>query len=1151
MSKVVKAVVGVVATVVGVVTGQPWLIQLGVTMLASTLGDVLRGGGSKRRNAASSTIQVGEVSRQAILGRAATAGSLVDAFNYGGKDGTDWEVLVIALADHRCDALEGFYVNDSYVNFAGDGAVAGYNGQLVVNWRSGTESQAVPALLTANSAGWTANDRGRGVAYVAVAYKADAADAKNPVWPGGRPRFRWVVRGLRCYDPRKDSTAGGSGAHRHNNPATWEWSENPIVARYNWVRGIHACDRVGQPEQLLIGRGLSTIAAPPANLFHRANLCDEVVGGAARYRVGGIIEAVEPFIEIENDIAAACGGTIVQPEGAVEIDPGEARAPIAHFTDDDLLVGSRVKWSDFLGTGDSGWINTVVALFTDPAQQWQERSAPVRRDVADVLADGGPREQQVRLSLVSWKAQAERVAEIVRRFGRLWGRAEVTLPPRFAFVEEGDWVTWQSARHFGGATRTFRVEAYGSDEKWHHRLVLRQISASVYSDTAPLDDGVVAVQQPAPPPIAAPGVGAWAAVAGAMNGDGLQLPALIVTGASDDPAARFVRIEHFKGIAAPGVGAVWTEEGLFGPDIVRREIPVAAGATYWVAVSYVVEGVSGARRVLGPVALPGNFVSLPGLGAGALAAKDEVGGKNVVRNSSFEYGAPARVDLADGGQAFIQVLTGAAPDGLKFARIAPVGGHGYYYSSNTFIATGTKAVLSAWVKDSGVLSSTLNGGWSDPSAPDVPCWFEICLRDESTGTNYAITAPPIAAPAASGWIRYSASVSGLVPGHVYIPQFRLNGFLGRRAVDVDAIQIEQGDVLTAFGLRSDEAQWDQVSNMPQNIGELTGMEGIRNNLLSLSTDGVLYGGGGGAVTLAGIDTPGVIGRTARLSPSTGRVDDPQAYNTQFILGPRNVTTLSPIYTVNATDVTVSLPAHSRKIAGPSGPVTLDYGAASGNVAFSSYWIAYIDDPSLAGIATPAVTFTSNPDDLLFPGRYQIASGVSPSSAGSGGGVGSGGGGGGGWDNCVACYAWVEVRTKPSLRPSFTLDGRTWVRAGDVIAGDHVRVLTDDCASTAWRVVDSNQLEPQPGVRIVAASGHAIDLSASTPITLRDGSTVLAPEAAAHLIPVDRDGQLAWEPCSVTPIGELTVAHISCSDGTYLAGNIPGQGIYSHNTYYKP
>lgn len=600
MSKVVKIIVGAALVVAGVVTGNFQLIMMGVSMVGGALLQPKMG--NKKRAASSAQIQIGEVPREAIVGTAATAGSLVDGFNYGGKYGTDWEVLVIALADHRCAELQGFYVNDVYVAYGADGNVAGYNNQLQVYWRSGTEAQTVPAILTSYGPGWTANDNGAGVSYVVVAYKADDAEAKNPIWPGGRPRFMWVVRGAFCYDARKDTTVGGSGAHRIDVPATWEYSDNPIVTRYKWVRGFYACDRVGQPAQLLVGRGLTAIEAPPQNVFARANLCDEVVGGEKRYRVGGAINAAETFIEVEEDFAAACAGTIVQPEGCVEIDPGEARAVVATFTDRDLVVGSRVRWNNrILSTSSDDWVNTVVASYIEPTQKWAEHAAPVARDPADIAADGMPRELRLLLGFVTWTKQAQRCAEIVRRMGRLPGRAEVTLPPRFSEIEEGDWVQWQSARHFGGATLTFRVEGWGSNEKWHHTLTLRQISASVYSDTAPLDDGSIAAPSPAPPTIGAPAPGAWALAGGQLDAGGVATPALIVTGATDDTQARFVRMEYVQGAGAPGPGTVWTDAGVTGPDVTRREFSVAAGGTYYVAVSYVVDGIQGDRRVLGPV----------------------------------------------------------------------------------------------------------------------------------------------------------------------------------------------------------------------------------------------------------------------------------------------------------------------------------------------------------------------------------------------------------------------------------------------------------------------------------------------------------------------------------------------------------------------
>lgn len=602
MSKVVKVIVGVAAIAVGaLVPGMQFLIGAGISMVGSALLQP-KLGGAKNRAAAAMQVQIGEGPREARVGKSATAGGLVDAFNYGGKYGTDWEVLVLDLADHRCHGLEGFYVNDSYVAFAGDGPVAGYNGQLEVYWRPGTENQTVPAILTAHGPGWTANDNGAGVAYVVVAYKADDPEAKNPVWPGGRPRFLWIVRGAFCYDARKDSSVGGSGAHRIDQPATWEYSENPIVTRYKWVRGFYACDRVGDPTQLMIGRGLSAIEAPPANVFARANLCDEIVAGEPRYRVGGAIGATEAFLDVEEDFAAACAGTIVQPEGCVEIDPGEARAIVATFTDDDLVVGSRVRWNNrMLSIADDEWVNTIVPSFIDPAQKWTEHSAPVRRDPADLIADGGPREQRAMLGFVTWSKQAQRVGEIIRRLGRLPGRGEVTLPPRFANIEEGDWVQWQSARRFKGATYTFRVEAWASNEKWHHTLTLRQISASVYSDTAPLDDGSIAYQPPAPPAIGAPGAGAWTVAADYLDAGSIRTPALIVTGTVDDRNTRFVRVEHVQGIDAPTPETRWVDDGVSGPDVTRREIAVAASGTYRVAISYVVDGTRGERLILGPV----------------------------------------------------------------------------------------------------------------------------------------------------------------------------------------------------------------------------------------------------------------------------------------------------------------------------------------------------------------------------------------------------------------------------------------------------------------------------------------------------------------------------------------------------------------------
>lgn len=612
MSKVIGAIeivvgIALVAFVPGAQAIGINLIIAGVMTEATAL--LTPSAKQQQRQAAVTTLQLGEVARQAVFGEALTGGSLVDAFNYGGQYGTDWEVLVVSLADHECTALEGFYVNDTFVSFAADGPVSGYNGQLEVYWRSGAAGETLPSVLTTNGPGWTASDVGKGVCKVVAAYKADASDAKNPVWPGGRPSFKWLLKGAKCYDPRKDSTvSGGSGSHRRETPSTWEWTENPIVCRYSWVRGIYALDQVDDPTMLLVGRGLSAVEAPPENVFAPANLCDELVTVSEgvtepRYRVGGVVSADQTFIDVEEMFAAACAGVIHQPQGAVEIEPGQAKSPVATITDADLIVGSGVNVSNFLSRADNAWVNTVVPRYNEPTQEWQDHGAPIRRVDADVAADGGSREQTLTLSLVHWASQAGRCGEIARRLGRLWKRATVTLGPRFCELEEGDWIEWQSDRYLDGATVTFRIEAYSLDERWQNTLTLREIAASVYADDVPtLTDGAVAVAPSAPALHAAPGSGAWT-LAAEQLGDTTQIPALVVTGAVDNPYAQSVIFEYrIDDSTDPALATDWVSAGAADPTVTRREITSVASATpYYAAISYIVSGTPGDRRILGPV----------------------------------------------------------------------------------------------------------------------------------------------------------------------------------------------------------------------------------------------------------------------------------------------------------------------------------------------------------------------------------------------------------------------------------------------------------------------------------------------------------------------------------------------------------------------
>src|SRR5690606_26271003 len=94
------------------------------------------------------------------------------------------------------------------------------------------------------------------------------------------PSLSAIVQGRPVYDPRKDSTkAGGSGAHRADDPDTWEWSRNPVLCALDYIRAGSA--DIDWPDGVPPFQGL---AAPDTEIdwphvMAAANLCDEDVPG--------------------------------------------------------------------------------------------------------------------------------------------------------------------------------------------------------------------------------------------------------------------------------------------------------------------------------------------------------------------------------------------------------------------------------------------------------------------------------------------------------------------------------------------------------------------------------------------------------------------------------------------------------------------------------------------------------------------------------------------------------------------------------------------------------------------------------------------------------------------------------------------------------
>jgi hypothetical protein len=426
--------------------------------------------------------------RMVLLGEAAVAGSLVYHNVYNQTRNLE---LVIALADHECEALTGIWIDGKAVTWnSSTGLVTEYPG-MRIRFYNGSWTQTADPDLIANASSpssiwfgvpeakrWSVKNRGRGVCYVAIdmAFNAD-------LYRGRQPNFMFKVKGAKLYDWRKDATAGGSGAHRWGQPATYEWSDNPAVCWYNFRRGIYV------NTTRIAGMGTAADALPIDAATAAANACDESVGlkgggTEKRYRLSAVFPVVQKHRDTIREMVTACAGVEIDSGGEFRFAPGVAQSTVMALTDDDLMMETEVEWSGRASRRDL--INAVTGSYRDPVQRYEAVPLPPRTSSADEAADGDRYDVRYDLDMVSSATQAQRVQEILRRRARRQGVGKGVFRARTCVLEPGDWVTWTSSR-FGWDGKTFEVVTPALRPDLSTELVLREIDTGVFTWTPATD----------------------------------------------------------------------------------------------------------------------------------------------------------------------------------------------------------------------------------------------------------------------------------------------------------------------------------------------------------------------------------------------------------------------------------------------------------------------------------------------------------------------------------------------------------------------------------------------------------------------------------------------------------------------------------------
>jgi hypothetical protein len=458
--------------------------------------------------------------REIIFGRAITAGSLVYSTTSGNNNKKLW--LVIALADHPCEALKKVWVNGRSRIIDEDGWVNGTNEKLKVRFLSA--ANAAPSdLVSVAGSEWTADDRFTNGTWVVCEVISD-----DKVWAGSIPQLAFEVEGMKLYDPRLDTTAGGSGSHRWDNRATWTYSDNPVLAWYLLRRGYEV-----EGERLF---GLRT----PADLIDlakvraEADYCDTAMPRVGttnerRYRISGVMQATPGAAPAIEQILAACGGKEIDSGGSIAIQVGVARSVVAALTDDDIVHDAETTRTFKQPANELA--NAIFGAWRDPAQMWATVGLPPRTSSTDEAADGGRFERSYDLAYVASQTQGQRVMEIFRRLARRQEAFETTLRGRWAGLEAGDWVTITSDRH-GWVAKTFEVLSSAVDAAFRVRVVLRETDTTVYDWSTGLELDLLAPED----------LGSAAPPSGTVSG--LALATVLVPGGA--------------GAERPGLRLTWT-----------------------------------------------------------------------------------------------------------------------------------------------------------------------------------------------------------------------------------------------------------------------------------------------------------------------------------------------------------------------------------------------------------------------------------------------------------------------------------------------------------------------------------------------------------------------------------------------------------------
>ncbi len=498
MGKIIRPILKIASVAVAFIPGVGPLVKLGITIGLSLLDRALApkspGVSAAQRDRLLTSLDP-LTPRKMVLGITAAATDL--RYEEWSGTGQEYNDRIICCAAHKLTSIDEIWLNDVMAWSAAGGVTAAYAGYLWITPR--TEGTAANTIPINGGAKWGASRRLTGCAYFHMRCKltGNSKTAESPFSSGIPDRMTVRVHGMPLYDPRLDSSVGGSGSVRADDCATWTWSsdtagQNPILQALSFELGWRINGEVS------VGPGLPPRRLDLAGAMAPATLCEEAVtlaagGSEPRYRSAGVISDADQPLAVLESLMASCAGTVRDAGGklAFWVRYNDLAAPVAAFSDDDII--GAFEWAPVLGLDED--FNIVRGRYSDPSDNalYQLVDYP---QVSLASPDGLPRSHALDLDRVQSASQAQRLAKMELQRHQFQGTFSATFKATALAVVVGNPVTITFSPR-GWVNKLFRVQQQLIRMDGTVDMTLREEGTAIYSW---LNEEVAAVTAITPTP---------------------------------------------------------------------------------------------------------------------------------------------------------------------------------------------------------------------------------------------------------------------------------------------------------------------------------------------------------------------------------------------------------------------------------------------------------------------------------------------------------------------------------------------------------------------------------------------------------------------------------------------------------------------------